>query len=65
LGLALCAAGAGVAFRNRRRSQQAGASSDTAPNYLGVGGILISTVFLALTLFASLANLAFRPCQQP
>jgi hypothetical protein len=65
VGLALCAAGAVVAFRNRRHAQQAGAPSDTALNYLGVGGILVSSVFLMLTLFASFANLAFRPCQQP
>lgn len=64
-GLALCAAGGVVAFRNRRRAQQAGAASDTSPNYLGVGGILVSIIFFALTLFASLGNLAFRPCQQP
>lgn len=61
-GLLLTILGAVVAYQNWVRSRAAGMPADERSRFVAVGGILVSVVFIGLTLFAGLSGLAFRPC---
>jgi hypothetical protein len=51
------------AYRNVQRARAAGAESAHGARFLGVGGIMLSALFLALTVIVALSGLAFRPCE--
>jgi hypothetical protein len=50
-------------YRNVQRARATGASSDNSARFLGVGGIMLSALFLALTVIVGLSGLSFRPCE--
>lgn len=50
-------------YRHVQRASAAGATSDDSSRFLGVGGIMLSVLFAALTIIAGLSGLAGRPCE--
>jgi hypothetical protein len=51
------------AYRITTQAKRAGADSEDAPRFLGVGGIMLSVLFVALTVIVGLSGLALRTCQ--
>jgi hypothetical protein len=51
------------AYRITTQAKRAGADAEDAPRFLGVGGIMLSVLFVALTVIVGLSGLAFRTCQ--
>jgi hypothetical protein len=51
-----------VAFRNRQQAIRAGAGAEERSNFLGVGGIMMSVLFVGLSMIVGLSLLSFRPC---
>jgi hypothetical protein len=49
--------------RNRDLARGAGAESDDASRFFATGGIMLSVLFIALTLIVGLSGLALAPCQ--
>ncbi len=62
-GLLVAVWGGYLAYRNVRQAKAAGAPSDDSARFLGVGGIMLSVLFSALTIIAGLSGLAMRPCE--
>ncbi len=69
IGLVVTLAGLGVtvwagytAHRNWNQAQAAGAGSDTPARFMAAGGIMVSALFIALTIFVGLSGLALAPC---
>ena len=60
LGLGLW--GAWLAYQSRAHMREANLAADSPERFFGAGGILVSVVFIALTLFVSFSSLAFQPC---
>jgi hypothetical protein len=55
--------GVNRAYRLTTQAKRAGADAEDAPRFLGVGGIMLSVLFLALTVIVGLSGLALRTCQ--
>jgi hypothetical protein len=51
-----------VAFRNRLRAQRGGARPHERSDFLAVGGIMLSVLFVGLSIVYGLSLLSFRPC---
>ena len=63
LGLLVAVWGGYLSYRNVQRAKAAGAGADDSRRFVGVGGIMLSVLFSALTIIAGLSGLAMRPCE--
>ena len=63
LGLLVALWGGYRAYRNLQRARAAGAASDDSSRFLGVGGLMLSVLFIALIIIAGLSGLAMQPCR--
>jgi hypothetical protein len=61
-GLLLALWGGYVAYHNRETAGKAGAPPDDTARFISVGGIMLSVLFILLTVIAGLSTLAFQPC---
>jgi hypothetical protein len=52
-----------LAYRNVQRARTVGAEASDSTRFLGVGGIMLSVLFIALTIITGLSGLAMRPCE--